>query len=119
MRAEQAYARSAIEALRSGVPSRHAVEHLGTTGDYLGYPSVRRNMKTFCSFLRAGIAWFLVAVEFWEGMNVEFSAGYIFDQLYIDPGPVRENIAGSIRGDGITLTLTSWRRWSRRSAPLF
>ena len=31
MNAEQVFARSAIEALRSGVPSRHAVEQLGTT----------------------------------------------------------------------------------------
>src|SRR5258708_22791805 len=33
MNAEQVFARSAIEALRSGVPSRHAVEQLGTTQD--------------------------------------------------------------------------------------
>src|SRR5580658_7035051 len=31
MSPEQVFARSAIEALRSGVPSRHAVEQLGTT----------------------------------------------------------------------------------------
>src|SRR5947207_2909352 len=31
MNQQQVFARSAIEALRSGVPSRHAVEQLGTT----------------------------------------------------------------------------------------
>src|SRR5213083_2627995 len=35
------------------------VEHLHTTGDYLGFPPVRGNMKTFCGFLRIGITWFL------------------------------------------------------------
>ena len=88
------------------------IEHLRTTSDYLGIPSVRRNMKTFCGFLRVGITWFLVTMEFWEEMDIEFSAGYIFDELLIDPWPARENIAGSTKEDGIALTSTSWRRWS-------
>src|SRR5205809_5691278 len=45
------------------------IEHLRTTSDYLGIPSVRRNMKTFCGFLRVGITWFLVTMEFWEEMD--------------------------------------------------
>src|SRR5579859_7027921 len=35
MNTDQVYARSAIEALRSGVPSRHSVEQLGTTQDHI------------------------------------------------------------------------------------
>jgi len=95
------------------------VEHLRTTGDYLGFPSVGWNMKTFCGFLRVGITWFLVTLEFWEEMDVEFSAGYIFDKLLIDPWPARENITRSTKGDGIALTSTSWRRWSSGVTVLF
>ena len=40
------------------------VKHLCMIDDYLRFPSVRRNMKTFCGFLRVSIVWFLVAMEF-------------------------------------------------------
>ena len=58
-------------------------------------------MKTFCGFLHIGITWFFITMEFWEEMDVEFSAGYIFDELLIDPWPARENIAGAPKGTGL------------------
>src|SRR5277367_1972744 len=38
--------------------------HLRAASEYLGFPPIRRNMKTFCSFLGVGIAWFLVTMKF-------------------------------------------------------
>src|SRR5947207_7339785 len=81
------------------------IEYLHMIDDYLKFLFIYRNMKIFYGFLRVDIAWFLILMEFCERMNVEFSAGYIFDEFLIDSCPTRENIVGSIKENKIILTL--------------
>jgi hypothetical protein len=66
--------------------------HFSTLHHDLGYPAIRRDVKSLCGLLRIRVTWFLFMVELRKVMDIELAIGNVFDNLLVNPGPAGENI---------------------------